>query len=235
MDNAIILAGGFGTRLRSVVSDRPKALAEVSGKPFIEYQLEWLLKQGVKQVTIATHYMADQLQEFVNQWQEKGLVLDTVYEDEPLGTGGAVANVINKKEIIGKVLVINGDTLFNFSLKPVIKYMKNRKESVVLVASRLSDVHRFGTIIVENGYVKSFQQATGKHEAGIVNGGAYIVESDLFREKIEPFSLEYDLFPLLTSNMQLLAYLVDKSEGFIDIGTPESYRNICSKFKTANE
>ena len=108
----IILAGGFGTRLQSVVSDKPKSLAEVSGRPFIEYQLEWLMQQGIRDVTLAVHHMASQLQTFTEQWSNEKLRLHTVYEQDPLGTGGALVNVIQQRKMIGKVLVINGDTLF---------------------------------------------------------------------------------------------------------------------------
>jgi D-glycero-alpha-D-manno-heptose 1-phosphate guanylyltransferase len=227
---AIILAGGFGTRLQSVVSDRPKALAEVLGRPFIEYQLEWLMQQGITDVTLAVHYLADQLQAFIEQWPNKNLRLSSVYEGEPLGTGGAVVNVIQQKNMIGKVLVVNGDTLFKFSLKPASELMQKTIEPAMLIASELNDVSRFGTIKVENDYVKSFQQATGRHEPGMVNGGAYLMESSLFVDKeIKPFSLEYDFFPELVKQRHLLAYVVDQSEGFFDIGTPASYTEICSE------
>jgi D-glycero-alpha-D-manno-heptose 1-phosphate guanylyltransferase len=230
VSQAIILAGGFGTRLKPVITDRPKALAEISGKPFIEFQLEWLMLQGITKVTLAIHYMGDQLQNFVEKWASRKLVIDTIYEDVPLGTGGAVTNVIQKKNIIGKVLVINGDTIFNFSLKPALNYMQNRKEPIMLIASKIKDASRFGTITVEKGYVKSFQQAIGKHTSGVVNGGAYIIDSTLFFEKnIEPFSLEYDIFPELAMNKQLLAYILGNTESFFDIGTPDSYKKICGK------
>jgi len=223
MDRAIILAGGFGTRLQSVVSDRPKALADVSGKPFIEHQLEWLIVQGITKVTLALHHMSEQLQAFVNNWSNDKIIIDTVIENEPLGTGGAVTNVIQQKNIKGKVLVLNGDTLFNFSLKPVLKYIQNRKEPILLVASKLSDISRFGTITVWSGYVTSFSQSTGIHEAGMVNVGAYLIDSKLFiTKKIEPFSLEYDLFPEMATNREIIVYTLDDSESFIDIGTPDS-------------
>ena len=117
ISHALILAGGFGTRIKSVVPDQPKALANVLGKPFIVYQLEWLIEQGITHVTLAVHHLAGQLQSFAREWSDKRLVIDYVYEDEPLGTGGAIANAVFKQKIKGKILVINGDTLFQFSLK----------------------------------------------------------------------------------------------------------------------
>ena len=107
--------------------------------------------------------------------------------------------------------------------------MKNRSEPVMLIASRLDNVARFGTIKIECDHVISFQQATGKEESGVVNGGLYLIDSSLFSKKKEPFSLEYDLFPKLVKNRQLIAYITKESESFIDIGTPDSYKKICGK------
>ena len=226
---AIILAGGFGTRLQPVVSDRPKALADIAGKPFIEYQLEWLGMQGIKNVTLATHHMADQLQVFIKQWSNTNLNIDSIYEKEPLGTGGAITNVIKKKMITGRVLVINGDTLFYFSIDPVLQFMRKMKEPAMLIATALDNVSRFGSIVIEKNHVISFKQATGENGAGIVNGGAYILDSSLFScEKNQPFSLEYELFPKLVKERKLLAYVMNDTKGFFDIGTPEAYKQICS-------
>ena len=205
-------------------------MAEVGGKPFIEYQLEWLIAQGITKVTLALHHMAAQLQEFVEQWENNKIEIDTVYESEPLGTGGAVTNVIQQKNIVGKVLVINGDTLFKFSLQPALNLIQDRNEIIILIASKLDNVARFGTINIEDRYVISFQQPTGKKKAGIVNSGAYLIDSALFsKKKVEAFSLEYDLFPKLAKNRQLLAYTTEELESFIDIGTPDSYKELCEK------
>jgi len=230
MDKAIILAGGFGTRLRSIVSDRPKALANIAGKPLIEHQLEWLIAQGVTEVTLAVHYMADQLQAFSEQWSSDKIKVDTVYESEPLGTGGAVANVIQHKNITGTIVVINGDTLFNFTLQSAFEFMQNKGEPFMLMVSKLDNVARFGTVDIEDGYVTSFKQATGKNEKGLVNSGVYLIDSALFsQEKIKPFSLEYDLFPKLVKNRKLIAHATEELENFTDIGTPDSYREVCKK------
>ena len=227
---AIILAGGFGTRLQSVVSDRPKALVEVSGRPFIEYQLEWLMQQGIRNVTLAVHYMAEQLQVFTEQWDNKNINLSVVYEQKPLGTGGALVNVIRQKKITGNVLVINGDTLFKFEIEPAQNLFENNIGTVVLIASEMRDASRFGTITIKNSFVCSFQQATGKIKSGIVSSGAYIMDSSLFMDKeLKPFSLEYDLFPELANKRKLLAYVVDPDKGFLDMGTPDSYKEICAQ------
>ncbi len=230
LTEAIILAGGFGTRLKSVVADRPKALAKVSGRPFLEYQLEWLMKQGIRNVTLAVHHMADQLQVFIQQWDNKKINLSAVYEQEPLGTGGALVNVMRQKTKIGNVLVINGDTLFKFDIEPAQNLFDSNMDKVVLIGSKMPDVSRFGTITIKDSFVNSFHQATGEHKSGIVSSGAYIMNSNLFiDEKIEPFSLEYDFFPNLIKKKKLIAYIVSSDKGFLDIGTPDSYIEICSQ------
>jgi D-glycero-alpha-D-manno-heptose 1-phosphate guanylyltransferase len=227
LTEAVILAGGFGTRLKSIVSDRPKALAELSGRPFIEFQLEWLIQQGITNVTIAVHHMAEQLQAFVEQWDNKKINLSTVYEHEPLGTGGALVNVIREKEIRGNVLVINGDTLFKFDIEPAQNLFENNLSKVVLVGSEVQDASRFGTMKIQNSFVCSFHQATGIVESGIVSSGAYIMHSSLLMDKeLKPFSLEYDFFPELAIERKLMTYVVDSSKGFFDIGTPDSYKKI---------
>ena len=228
LPHVLILAGGFGTRLRPVVSDRPKILAEVSGRPFIEHQLDWLIKQGITRVTFAVHYMADQIIRFIENWNDARLVLDYVVEDEPLGTGGAIANFVQKNKIRGNILVINGDTIFRFSLQPIMLLMETCKTKSLLVASVKKNVSRFGTLIIQGNIVQSFHQATGIKTAGLVNSGVYLMDSSLFSTiKIHPFSLEHEFFPLLAAKGELTAHVVDESEGFFDIGTPESYKKIC--------
>ena len=114
--------------------------------------------------------------------------------------------------------------------KLTLETIQKMKQPALLIASERANVARFGTLKIENGYVKSFRQATGLDEAGIVNGGAYIMESALFLDrKVKAFSLEHELFPELVIKNQLISYLVEKKEGFFDIGVPESYKYICSK------
>ena len=126
-------------------------------------------------------------------------------------------------------MVINGDTLFQFSLSPAISFMRNKSKPALLIAAQQEDVARFGTITIQDNFVKSFNQATGMHHSGLVNGGVYLMDSSIFLDrKISKFSLENDLFPNLASEDELLAYVVDESEGFFDIGTPDAYKNICT-------
>ena len=230
MIQAIILAGGFGTRLHSRVVDLPKALAPVRGKPFLVYQLEWLKSQGISKVALAVHHLAEHLKAFVEAWTDTDLELECVYESEPLGTGGAVANVVQQLKLNGNILVMNGDTEFRFSLRPAISRAEEGKCDAMLIAAYHNDVSRYGAITVLDGRVHSFHQAMGIHESGIVNGGMYLFNAELFgRQPLHAFSLEYDLFPKLVKQERLHAYVVTAQESFFDIGTPDAYDEIIKK------
>ncbi|MDA2909513.1 sugar phosphate nucleotidyltransferase [Nitrospiraceae bacterium AH_259_D15_M11_P09] len=227
--HAVILAGGFGTRLQSSVPDCPKSLAPVVGRPFLAYQLDWLRSQGISTVTLAIHYLAEQVVAFVSEWKSPNLALDYVREEIPLGTGGAVMNVVQEKGLDGDLLVLNGDTQYRFSLMPVLERYRSFDESALLIAAHVEDVARFGTLTIEKDRVTSFHQATGRHEPGLVSTGAYLLHATLFQEgDRRPFSMEDEFFPALAEKEELAAYVLNHGENFFDIGTPESYEDFCA-------
>ena len=164
MDNesiteAIILAGGFGTRLQSVVSDRPKALVEVSGRPFIEYQLEWLMQQGIRNVTLAVHYMAEQLQVFTEQWDNKNINLSAVYEQEPLGTGGGMLSAAKNMDEI--FLVLNGDTFIEVELEKLYNFHISNNSMWTLSLFKAEMNERYmGMEVDQNGRIISINNRT---------------------------------------------------------------------------
>ncbi|MEO5373717.1 MAG: nucleotidyltransferase family protein [Alphaproteobacteria bacterium] len=223
MTTAIILAGGFGTRLRSVVADRPKALAPVAGRPFLAWQLDWLSAQGVTAAVLAVHHMAEQIIAFAEA--HAGPVrLAIVREAEPLGTGGAVVNAMRETGLRDEVLVINGDTDFSFAIAPVVAGHRASGALATLVAARVPDVARFGTLMLDGDRVTGFAQATGVREPGWVNAGAYLLDPAVFAEApAGAFSIEKDFFPPLAARGALRAHIIDADQAFFDIGTPESY------------
>ncbi|MBF0094967.1 MAG: nucleotidyltransferase family protein [Alphaproteobacteria bacterium] len=221
---AIILAGGFGTRLRPVLPDTPKALAPVGGRPFLAHQIDWLAEQGVTRVVLAVHHLAEQIEAFARSVTgvRPGVHIDIVRETEPLGTGGAIVNAIARAAIDGDVLVVNGDTHFSFALAPVLD--KHRTASATLVAARVADVARFGTVLLDGDRVTGFLQASGDRQPGLVNAGAYVFHPSVFADAPSgAFSLEKDFFPALAARGGLHAHVIDGAEAFFDIGTPESY------------
>jgi len=227
--HAIVLAGGFGTRLRTRVSDRPKALAEVSGKPFLAYQMDWLMQQGIRRVTLATHYMSEQLDAFISEWDDSRIRIDSVRENEPLGTGGAVINAIEALSISGTVLVLNGDTLYKCALDGMFNSFRQSNAAAMLMASSQDDASRFGTVIVQDNYVTDFKQAVAGSKKGLVNAGVYLFDASLFESfSLEPCSMEKQLFPDFALKRQLMAFVVEGEQMFFDIGTPEAFDELNS-------
>lgn len=221
---AIILAGGFGTRLQPVLPDTPKALAPVGGRPFLAYQIDWLAAQGVTRVILAVHHLADQIEAYAKSMERDAIRIRLVREAEPLGTGGAIRNAIAEAGIGGDVLVINGDTHFSFSLAPVLGGHSAHAARATLVAARVADVARFGSVLLDGERVTGFVQATGVSQPGLVNAGAYVVHPSVFADAPKgAFSLEKDFFPGLADRGGLRAHVIDGAEAFFDIGTPESY------------
>ncbi len=226
--HAIILAGGRGTRLRPRVSDVPKPLASVNGRPFLALQLSWLVDQGIETVALAVHHMADQFDEFVAAHGGRRPALLAIREPSPLGTGGAVANVFRELAWRQPALVINGDTMHRFDLAPLITRHQASGAAATMAVSRVADVGRFGTVQLCNDEIAGFAQATGVAEPGWVNCGAYVISPlALSGNDAAAFSMENELFPLLAARGELAAHVIERGAAFHDIGTPASYDAFC--------
>lgn len=223
---AILLAGGKGTRLRSLYADRPKVLAPVAGKPFIEWQIEWLAQQGVRSIILASGYMADRLQEWLDQRRYDGIDLRLVIEPKPLGTGGAVR--FAAQAVDGACFyVLNGDSFApNADFQGLEQSFPNLGNTTdaplaALAVAPIEDAGRYGTVeFTENGHITAFREKAQRH-AGWINAGIYAVHRSLL-ESIPPdqsVSLENDTFPGLASKGRLRAVPVDGP--LLDMGTPE--------------
>lgn len=210
---AIILAGGKGTRLKERVSDVPKPLANVNGRPFIDYIVNQLSECDT--IFISAGYRSDQIEAHFS-----GTTIQVVSEVFPLGTGGAVKHVLQRcKE--GDILVYNGDTYVDFDIELLCKFHREKGAAVTILSRDISDAGRYGTLQVQDGRVKAFREKEMTGE-GTINAGVYVINKDTFFKQgfPETFSLEEVGFP------SLLPYGVFslKTKGrFIDIGTPSSY------------
>lgn len=222
---ALILCGGFGTRLRARVADRPKALAPVRGRPFLAYQLDWLAANGFSEITLAAGYLGDQLEEFVRDWRDDRLALAVVRESEPLGSGGAIVNAVKARGInTDRLMVLNGDTLLDFDTTPLLRQHMETGAKATLVVNEVDDVARFGTVDLVGNRVRGFHQPSGLHEAGVVNAGAYVLEHAQIKSLPDaPFSIERDCFPQMAAEGRLFAYRLPADRSFFDIGTPEAF------------
>jgi NDP-sugar pyrophosphorylase family protein len=218
---AVILAGGMGTRLRQVVSDRPKVMAEINGKPFLYYVLDQLAEVDIKRVVISTGYMADKIEEVIG-FSYKGLKVDYSWEESPLGTGGAL-KLAGQSISTKYCLVMNGDSYTEFDPVSLFRSHKQKNASIVLLAKMVPGTSRFGTIQMnEQNEIIRFMEKGETTDSRLINAGVYIMKTSALQkipEKI-PCSLEYDFFPFMIGK-NIYGY---EAEGkFIDIGTPESY------------
>ena len=218
---AVILAGGLGTRLRPVFSDRPKVLAEILGRPFLTYLLDQLSCAGAREVILCTGYMADRVQEVCGDTY-KSLHLLYSQEDEPLDTGGALRLALPFLKS-DPVLVMNGDSYIHADLNSYVEWFFQIDRRASLLLTRVSDTGRYGRVKVKKDEsILAFEEKGMTRGAGWINAGVYLVKK-LLLTSIPPgkaFSLEREFFPSLVGKW-LFGY---QCKGrFIDIGTPESY------------
>jgi D-glycero-alpha-D-manno-heptose 1-phosphate guanylyltransferase len=228
-----ILAGGLGTRLRSVVSDRPKVLATVLGKPFLAYLLDQLAQAGVDRVVLLTGYRGEQIQqEFGNRYGR--LALDYSTETSPLGTAGALRLALPKlfpavasgqpNEPSG-VLVLNGDSYCQADLRLFRAFHEHARADASLVLAQVTDTSRFGKVQMTSHHrLERFLEKQEAGGAGEINAGIYLINRELIEEIPEgrPVSIEREMFPSWLQTHTLLGF--GSIGSFLDIGTPESYR-----------
>jgi NDP-sugar pyrophosphorylase family protein len=226
---AVILAGGLGTRLRSVVADRPKVLAEVDGVPFVFHLLAQLAASGVKHVVLSTGHLAQQVRDTVGTaWGP----LDVEYAQEasPLGTGGAIRRTLPLVRS-RTLFVLNGDSYCDVDLASLWLWHHQRAAHGTLTLARVADARRFGTVETDDhGRVVRFVEKSPQRRAGTVNAGLYLLRRSLVASIPAgmPCSLECDLLP---GWLERGIYGYSRSERFIDIGTPESLAGAAGFFR----
>jgi D-glycero-alpha-D-manno-heptose 1-phosphate guanylyltransferase len=228
--DTVILAGGVGSRLRSVVSDRPKCLAEINGRPFLSYLLDRLSRAGLHEAILGTGYLADQVATTFGQ-EHRGLALRYSREDRPLGTGGAVKLALKlcRQEY---VLVINGDSFLDFDWHKFFQWFDLQTMQVGMVVAWQDDCRRYGQVeISDDGQVLAFKEKSEIVGAGWINAGIYLIRRSLLVAftAADAFSLERDFFP---AQMGRGFYALGFRDRFIDIGTPDSYRSSSEFFAT---
>lgn len=221
----LVLSGGFGTRLKAVVSSVPKALAPIGNVPFLRLQMEHWIKQGLSEFTFLLHHQADQIISFLQSQQLsllKDCKVDWVIESVPMDTGGAIAHTVKNLGLIDDFLVVNSDTWLESG---VYELIKSQAPSVGVV--NFVDVSRYGQInFDQSGCVTEFIEKNTQQTSGWINAGFYHLTPNLFEGwEGQPFSLERDLFPTLIKNRGLKVVPLDTT--FIDIGVPEDYHRFC--------
>jgi NDP-sugar pyrophosphorylase family protein len=219
---AAILAGGLGTRLRSVVADRPKVLAPVGGRPYLSYLLDQLAGAPVREVVLLTGHRAEQVRAVMGE-AYRGMCLHYSEEPTPLGTAGAVRQALPLFRS-GLVLLMNGDSYCDVDLGVFHEFHCRQAADVSLTLSRVSDTARFGRVrLAADGRVERFEEKGGAGGEGWINAGVYLIDRRLIAAlpPAMPLSLERDLFPNWVQEHRVFGY--QGGGRFIDIGTPESY------------
>lgn len=231
-DPVIILAGGFGTRLRTQLNGNPKSLADINGTPFLEILLQKLINQGFSNFILCLHYQSELIKEFLEKKIKthfKNILINYVVESEPLGTGGAIKNALKTFPYNGDILVMNSDTFIEKNFTEIT----NLKRNAILV-SNVNDAYRYGKIKVDSeSIILDFEEKNNLHEPGLINLGVYKLNSKMFIEyQDEKFSLENNLFPQLIKNEKVEVYEIDGK--FIDIGIPLDYNLFCKYYLNGN-
>lgn len=220
---AIILAGGFGTRLQTAVKEVPKPLAPIFGKPFLFWLITYLQKQGVTHFIFSLGDLSSQVEQFLTEDFPK-LNYKCFVEKEPLGTGGAIKfclSAATQKDI----LIFNGDTFFNLNLKSFVDAYHNANADCSIALTPMQDFDRYGSVTIdEHNIIHQFNEKQYCKE-GFINTGINIFNTDIFLEKTahlqQNFSYEKDFLEPNMKSLKVTGYIA--AEYFIDIGIPEDY------------
>ncbi len=222
---AIVLAGGLGTRLRTIISDRPKVLAPIAGRPFLDFLLEYLAHDHMERIVLSVGYQKEQIR---NRYGRRfgDMVIDYSEEERPLGTGGAIQKSLSLCES-ENLFVLNGDSIFLVPLGAVADFHQQKAATATLAVRKVSEGNRYGGITFDReGRVRGFREK-GLTGPAYVNGGIYCLHRPRMEKVCEkwipPFSIERDIFPaLVRGSADLCAF---PSEAFfIDIGVPDSWK-----------
>lgn len=226
MTSAIVLAGGLGTRLRSEVPDLPKPMAPIDGRPFLEYQLDFWIAQGVDEFILSVGYRADTIVTHFGE-RYRGVPVRYAREEQPLGTGGGVILALDMLTGDDPCLVLNGDTLFEIELDRLSHFHRDNASDWTLSLFRTSESGRYmGVEMDQEGRIISLASGI-KQGSRLANGGIYLVNPALFKSlgliTGTAISLEDELIPqVMHAGGKLNG--IEFGGRFIDIGIPDDYR-----------
>lgn len=227
---AIILAGGFGTRLQSVVKEVPKPMAPINDKPFLAYLLTHLKQQGFEEIILSVHYLYDKIQNYFKD-EYQGLSLQYAIEEQPLGTGGAILNALSFVDNDMPCFVLNGDTFIKLNYANMLMNHRMSEARMSMALRSVPDCSRYGQVILdENVNITEFRER-GNQESGWINAGLYLLDKKIFSGFKLPdcFSFEKDFLFKHLQKIQPKGFLAD--DYFIDIGVPEDYERAVIEFK----
>lgn len=229
ISEAIILAGGLGTRLRSSVPDLPKCMAPVAGKPFLSYVINHLQQQGITHFIFSLGYKSEMIEELLKK-EFPSLLYKSCIEEEPLGTGGAIKLALEKAKE-KSILVANGDTLFKIDVPLLTGFHTLSGANCTLSLKPMKNFERYGVVEVDaDNAITSFKEKQF-YESGCINGGVYALHKNKFLEEDLPekFSFEKDYLEAYYTKRRMFGLMQD--EYFIDIGIPHDYERAQEELK----
>jgi D-glycero-alpha-D-manno-heptose 1-phosphate guanylyltransferase len=214
----IILAGGFGTRLKGVVDDFPKPMASIGNKPFLSYLFEQLYEYRFEKVVLAVGYKHDIIIDYFGK-SYKSIDIEYVIENKPLGTGGAILNALTLISSPG-FLVLNGDSYFRIDLADFERKFIENASPLTIALKRMKNFYRYGTVFTKGNRIVKFKEKEHCYD-GLINGGVYMISNEWYKSHTheEVFSFEKDILEKYISEEIITAYEYDGY--FIDIGIPE--------------
>ena len=222
---AIILAGGFGSRLQCEVKDLPKPMAPINGRPFLEFLISRLSACRVSEIILSVGYLHEKIVKHFGDGRGFNASIAYCVEHEPLGTGGGVRETL-KLAGAGDSLIVNGDTYAMVDIENFVDFHRRHQVSASMVVIPVPNAERYGSVTVsDDGMVASFMEK-GAAGPALINSGIYLANHSILDAiPLGHVSLELDVLPLLARQGRLAAQIQEVQ--FIDIGIPEDYREFC--------
>ena len=232
---AVLLVGGLGTRLRSVVPSAPKVLASVGKKSFLHLLVSQLRSQGIRRLVMCTGYLAEQIEHEFGDGRAWDVAIEYSEEEQSLGTAGAVKLAARYLKDDPEFLVMNGDSFLEIDFHNFMAFHRSHDAMATIAVLNVENTNRYGTVSVDaNGRVLGFAEKTGREVPGLVNGGVYVFKRAVLERIPEhQSSLEKEIFPRLVDQG---VYAQEQHGMFIDIGTPADYaraQGLCDSLNTA--
>lgn len=223
INEAVVLAGGFGTRMKGLLGDLPKPMAQINGRPFLELVLDYLCLYNIDKIILSTGHLSEKIENHFGSSYKNASISYSV-EKEPLGTGGAIKAAL--KTISGdNFLVLNGDTLFKANIDTLKKNHIIKNADITIALREVENCSRYGSVSLDsNNRIVSFIEKSSDPAPGPISGGVYILGREVFNRLSLPqtFSIENDLFALHTEDLNIFGTITNAY--FIDIGTPDDYK-----------
>jgi len=226
----LILAGGFGTRLKNIINDKPKPMAPINNIPFLEYQILQLKRYNLPNIVLCIGYLGDKIREYFGDGSKWNVNILYSHEKEPMGTGGALKNA---EALISEdnFLAMNGDSFFDINLTELISLHIEKKALCTIALLKIENTKRYGTVQINGeNKIKFFREKDETSKSGLINGGIYVFNKQIFKSIPEnrKVSLEKEIFPNIIGR-EIYGLVAD--DFFIDIGTPEEYEKVQKIFQ----